>query len=87
MPTPLSIRERLIRILNAAEGPLSRRMLVRVFDSSRRSQADEEIGRMLNENIIAITGRGVKGDPVRVVFSAGYDDDRCKLCGHLIAGK
>jgi hypothetical protein len=84
MPSTLPVRERLIRLLKD-NGPSPRRVLVRAFSRKRRAMADEEIGKMLNENIFAITGRGVKGSPVHVVLSAGYDSDRCRLCGQLVA--
>lgn len=87
MPTQLSIRERLIRVIHDAGSAIPRRELVRRFDGSRRSQANAEVSNMLNENVLALVGRGVRGDPVRLVFSGGYSGQRCKLCGQTIPEK
>ena len=84
MPSSTVVRERLIRRLVLADRPLSHRALIQSFSRPRRALAKEEFKKMLNENIFAIIGRGVKGDPIRVVFSAGYDGTRCKLCGQLV---
>jgi hypothetical protein len=85
MPATDYVRERLIQIIHDSEsGSVSQRDLIRAFDKSRQHQASEEIKKMLNENIFAVIGRGVRGDAVRVVFSGGYDGRRCKFCGQTV---
>ena len=80
MPSKLSIRERVIRLVQD-RAPIARRNLEYAFAASTREMAKRAISDLLSDNYIAITGTGRRGSPEIVVLSAGWKPGKCPMCG------
>ncbi len=80
MPNKQYIRERVIRLIQE-RAPIARRTLEKTFPTSLRGMASEAVSGLINENYIAITGRGKRGDPEVIVQSGGWPARKCPLCG------
>jgi len=81
----MHVKERLIRLIQAAEGlPLLRRELILSFDKSRRKKAEFELSLLVSLGYVNPIGTGRRGSPSMIVTSSTWPFDKCPLCGQRI---
>ncbi len=81
MPTNDYVRERLIRLVRSQPKlEITRRSLIRLFDSSARVQVDYQIGLLISDGVFILTGLGRRGDPEKVSPGPNFPARRCPFC-------
>jgi predicted HTH transcriptional regulator len=79
MPTQQLIRLRIIRIIQEQRS-MTRSSLVRRFNTSDRPRSDSEIGRLLSDGFLIVTGTGRRGDPLTVHIGPAFPKNKCPMC-------
>ena len=80
MPNKQVIRARVIRLIQT-KAPVFRRNLEKAFAGSTRGLAKQVISELLSENYIIVVGTGRRGNPEKIVLSAGWPAAKCPMCG------
>lgn len=80
MPIKQVIRERVVRLIRE-KSPIFKRSLEQLFAGSTRKLAEQVISDLLSENYIVEVGTGRRGNPKKIIVSAGWPLDKCPMCG------
>ena len=84
MPSTVTVRHRILAVLRAEPGFVSRTRLLSKIGASYRSQANEQISQLLSEGVLVQTGLGKRGLPFEIGFNTNYPAHLCPCCGFQI---